>query len=155
MTKRYCARAWLGVCLTGAMLCGCASTEAVSSDVRTEADAGRIPKVTALYEKASKVHVHRFRKPLRDEQARLLRALATECDVMLAEMATWDTDAALTAATDAEREGVRSDVTKLETSLQSLRAAADSQSIGSMRTAHTDAVAAYERIRQHMDVASP
>ncbi len=142
--------AWLLACAAGAVLAGCASPQP-----RGEAAGDQIPRVSALYAKATEVHVHRFRKPHMDRQARMLQSLAEECDRMIAETQTWESSARLTAAGDAERNAVRGDIQALRSSLAGLRDAAQSRDLGAAGSAHSGALAAYGRIRNRVDVTQP
>lgn len=134
-----------------AMMLGCASPPRAASESAT----AEIPRVTALYEKATQVHVHRFRKPLRDAQARAMRNLADECDKLLADTDSWDRSAQLTAAGEAERNAARADIHALRSSLEGMRSAAEKRDVRSLDTAYAGAAAAYARIREKLDTPRP
>jgi len=135
-----------------ALVAGCQSLQPSGSASRM--DSVGIPRVTALYEKATaqRHNVHRFRKPYRDEQARLLIRLEKECDRMLADVQTWGSSAELTAAGETEQKALRDDMSTLQTSLEGLRTAAAKADTSSMRSAHARALDAYARIQKKMNL---
>ncbi|MGB9624482.1 MAG: hypothetical protein ACPMAQ_06420 [Phycisphaerae bacterium] len=148
-------RIWCGAWLAGALLAGCApgGMSTAGTNPRTAEEA--IPRLTALHDKANAVHVNRFRKPYRDEQALALRQMAAECDRLLAETKSWDSSAALTASGPAESNAVRSDVRAFRSSLTDLRAAAGHGDLHSTNTAYSDALAAYSRLRSGLSDSHP
>lgn len=143
-------RTWCATWLAGALLAGCApgGTSTAGTNPRTAEEP--IPRLTALHDKANAVHVNRFRKPYRDEQALALRQMAAECDRLLAETKSWDSSATLTASGPAQPNAIRADVRAFRSSLTDLRAAAGHGNLYSANTAYSDAVAAYSRLRSDL-----
>ncbi len=137
--------------LAGALLAGCQAPPSDSSQARMDADG--IPQVTALYKEITHQPVHRYRKPVRDRRARMLRLLQTECDRLLADVQTWDSSAELTAASPADQNVMRSQIASLQSSLETMRSAVASSNISAIRSSHSQAVAAYTGIQAKMNSA--
>lgn len=137
-------RALIVACI--ACVAGCATTPSVSTSAAAEGVDGGLPRVTALYEKAMQPRVHEFRRPNRDERERLLRALATECDRLLADVQTWRSTATLTAGGDAPQAKTEREVTSLADSLAALRDAAKAGDNEAMHHAYGNATAAYAQL---------
>ncbi len=107
-----------------------------------------IPKITKLYKQATTVNVHRFRKPLRDRQARALRQITVECDRMLADMRGEGVSAeALTGSVPSESDTAVTQTASFEKAIEELGAAARSGDVRAMRSAHSAAMAAYQETR--------
>lgn len=143
--NRWRTRPCSAVSVAGIMLVvGCQAPQRDTS-------ARQIPRITKLCQKATATRVHRFRKPLRDEHARVLRQLVIECDRLAADVGTWEGSAELTA-TNAEQQGaIRTDIRSLGTALTELRAAAGKGDTRSVRSAHSAALTAYARIGDVMN----
>ncbi|UCE60272.1 MAG: hypothetical protein JSU63_00695 [Phycisphaerales bacterium] len=125
------------VALAGVVvLAGCKTPQSTAS---TE----QIPKITKLYEKATAVQVHRFRKPLRDERARILRMLSEECDTMIANMR--GSEASAEALTGDVVEGDTTRTPTLERALAQIGVAAREGDMRALRSAHEAALSAYGR----------
>lgn len=109
------------------------------------ADVEQIPQITKLVEKATAVpQVHRFRKPRRDERARILRRLSARCDQLIADIRARGASAeALTGSVPEDRQAVTADIQLLEMSLTQLAIAARKGDVGAIRSAHATVVAAY------------
>lgn len=133
-------------------MAGCAAPQP-AADVET--GVARIPRVSDLYAKATRVHVHRFRKPYVDERARVFQLLAKECDKLLAETQTWEHSARLTAAGTSEQSEVQDDIRALRSSLEGLRDAASTQDIDRARISHLQALYAYSKVRRQLDATGP
>ncbi len=127
---------------------GCQST-------RSSANVDGIPRITKLCRKVSAPQVHRFRKPVRDERARVSRLLSRECDRLIADAATWESSAELTAIGADAQDSVCADIQELVASLEELRDAANTGQTRSMRAAHDAATAAYARIGAQVNLAGP
>ena len=115
------------------MLAGCRTPQA-------NTNMQQIPQITKLYQKATSTQVHRFRKPLRDEQARALRMLATECDRMLAELGTEGVSAEALTGTGTEGAPPNG---SLQAALVGLREAANQGDLRKVHAAHAAAASAY------------
>lgn len=147
-------RIGFAVLLASVLTVGCASPGRVVDAGPSIGVGDGIPRITALYKRATEHHVHRFRKPLRDERARLLRELATECDRLLADMGSRDWDAGLIASRSGEQESDLADAGPLRASLVNLRAAAAKGNLRELERAHSSAAAAYARARPTPAAAS-
>ena len=134
---------WLAALAAGVFITGCASTGPVADD--TKAGIQQIPRISKLCAKATaRPATHRFRKPLRDERARLLRQLSAECDRMIANLHTQDVSAeALTGTTPGQQQALDSNARSLQSSLAELATAARRGDNRAMETAHSAALAAY------------
>lgn len=152
MTSRSLARG-IGGAVLAAVLGGCGSTSADWRGAGGSAASGSIPHVTPLYRQIADTHVHRFRKPIRDEHARLARELAVACDDLIARTAAWDRLVPLTSTQPADWNTLRADIATLRRSLAALRDAARTSHAGGMQRAHDRALAAYERIRGRMRIS--
>jgi hypothetical protein len=141
---------WLLGGAAGLALVGCAAQRPVARP--SPGDFTQIPRISALYAKATQVHVHRFRKPYVDEQARMLRSLAAECDKVLAETQSWEGSARLTAAGSTEKAAIQGDIEALRTSLVGLRDAASAQDVDLARLSHLQALYAYNRVREQLEL---
>lgn len=137
------------ILFAGFGLAGCASAPKAA----THDESRGMPRITALYNQASDIHVHRYRKPIRDEHARLARELAQECERMLTDMQTWERSATLTSTSAENRNAIRTDMTAMRDSLEELREAARNADQGCMQSAHSKALAAYERIQGRVNVS--
>ena len=128
------------------LLCGCQSAPRGARHVATATD--RIPEVTALYEKATVTthNVHRFRKPHRDERARLLRELDRACQDMVAALQSDRSSAQALTGNAAAEPTVPAAAEELEQSLGELAAAARNGDDRAMKSAHTSALGAYSRL---------
>ncbi len=114
-----------------------------------------MPQITRLYQKASAPKVHRFRKPVRDEHARICRLLASECARLIADVGTWESSGELTATDTAGQDALRTDIRTLRSSLEQLRHAATVGNANAMRSAHSSATSSYTRIGHHMELPRP
>lgn len=137
---------WVSASLAGIMLVGCQTPE-------ESAGVQQIPQITKLCKKATAgPAVHRFRRPLRDKQDRILRQLSAECDRLIADVRTWEGSAQLTAVNAQQQGAVRVDIQSLQTALEGLRDAALAGNMHSLRSTHDQAASAYVRIGQQMNI---
>ena len=104
------------------VLVSCAADQ--SSQQVSKAPSG-IHETTSLYETATDHHRRSVRKPIRDQRERMLNLLAVKTDKLLTETDTWDSDARLTAVSEADRDEVRNTVQSFRGSLQVLKSAAE------------------------------
>ena len=103
-------------------------------------------EITALYEKATAHKRRPFRKPVRDERARVCALLAQKTDAILAEAATWKSDAKLANLDDARKDEVRNAVDAFRISMADLKAAARATSVTAMRTSYAKALGSYRQL---------
>jgi hypothetical protein len=124
---------------------------------KRRADIQQIPQITELVEKATAPPpVHRFRKPLREERARILHQLSAECDRMIADIRGLGVNTeALTGSVSEGQRAMTADPDSLEASLARLAQAAREGNNDAIRAAHTTALAAYARVRQPSTTAAP
>ena len=115
----------------------------------------QIPQITKLVEKATAVpQVHRFRKPLRDQQARILQCLAAQCDRLIADIRARGVSAeALTGMLPEEQQAVTADIRLLEMPLAQLAIAARKRDVGAIRSAHATVVATYTLAQSQIEPA--
>jgi len=130
----------LRISLLGAAVLACIVVLAGCQTPESTTSVGQIPTITKLYEKATAVQVHRFRKPLRERRARALRQLATECDAMIADLGGTEASAEALTGSVAEESSP-----SLKRALAQLSAAAREGDDQAMRTAHRSALTAYSR----------
>jgi len=126
------------------LLMGCAAAQ---PDEKVQ----QIPRVTALAGKiTAPAPVHRFRKPVRDERARLQTHLADECNRMAESLRAQDVSAqALTGTLPEEQKATAAEADTLETALDRLSAAARQGQIRDIRAAHKQALSAYSGVQRN------
>lgn len=130
--------------LVGSLLltAGCAqqtTTPAVAA-------ADELPGVAAYYRAATDHHVRPYRKTYRDQREVALRNLASATDRLLAESATWDSDARLISLAEPERDARRTAVEDFRTSLRELQSAANKNDLAALKTNYARASKAYRTV---------
>ncbi len=121
----------VGVVVVGVGFLSLSACAASRTDSDIAMSAGGMNEITALYEQATSHERRAFRKPVRDRQARARRMLISKVDALLAQSASSESGARLTAEGD---ESFRD-------SLEQLKLATKRGDRSAMRTHHAAAVA--------------
>jgi hypothetical protein len=125
-------------------LAGCAPAERTAQP-RQSADAG-LPGITAYYHNATSTHYRTVRKPVRDEQDRAMRMIAAHCDEMIAQSASWDSEARLVSLAEAKRPPAREAVADFRASLAGLKAAAKEKDVSMLKQKYAKLMKSYHRL---------
>jgi len=130
---------------------GCASSGATAAQAEVGGDI-QMTRITELYERTTAPpQVHRFRRPLRDDRDRALRALAAECDRLVAGLRTEGVTAEALTGPPGEQSDTSADTAPLETALANLATAARADDTRAMRSAHAAARTAYADLPAQQD----
>ncbi len=137
------------VCMTGVVsVVGCQAPRQ-SSDMQT------FPRITNLYERTTAPPVHRTGKRHRGERDRLFGQLSAECDHMIAEVHTWERSVPSKETNAEQQKAMRDGIHSLRSALKELRNAAAGRDENSLRSAHSTAAAAYDRVKDQMAPPGP
>jgi hypothetical protein len=139
----------LSTSLVGLLWLGASGCSAASKTSQpSEKAAIGLPGITKAYAEATRTHRRAVRKPVRDAQARSMRALADNCDVLLAESASWDSDARLVSIAEGQRSPARAAVADFRSSLTDLKAAAKRGNRGAVRADYAKLMTSYRRLNE-------
>lgn len=134
----------LTIALLGSLFLTTGCAQQTTTPAVTAAD--ELPGVAAYYRAATDHHVRPFRKTYRDQRVVALRNLASATDRLLAESATWDSDARLISLAEPERDARRTAVEDFRTSLRELHAAAGKNDLAAVRANYARASKAYRAV---------
>jgi len=113
-------------------------------------DMQTFPRITNLYERATTRPAYRAGKRHRDKRDRLFSQLSKECDRMIVEVHTWERTVPSKEANAEQQKAMRDGIHSLRSALNELRNAAADRDENSLRSAHSTAAAAYDRVKDQM-----
>lgn len=147
MNTIQCGKWLLTFALPGLLL-GCQTTQPVAAP---QAAALTIPHLESAY---LAVTGHRqspypsTRLPVRRAQKRSFRELASQCELLLAKVETWDSDARLVAIAESERDGARQAVSAFRDFLQDLKSASEESSAAAVRSEYAHVMTSYRNLNE-------
>lgn len=139
---------WLLTCAVPGLLLGCQTTQPVAV---SKAGALTIPHLESAF---LAVTGHRqspypsTRLPIRRAQKRSFRELARQCELLLAKVETWDSDARLVGIAEPERDGARDAVRAFRDFLQGLKSASEESRAAGVRSQYAQVMTSYRHLNE-------
>ncbi len=131
---------------TALSITGCAASGGMAQTTKSNSD--DMASLTALYHRTTLHEVRSQRAPVVQERERAMKLLAAKTDEILAETATWDTDARLVGLNAERKSDVHTSVTEFRDSLAGLKSAAAAGSSASVHTNYARVMDRYQRVLQ-------
>ncbi len=144
---------WLLTFAVPGLLLGCQTTQPGAG---SKAGALTIPHLESAYRAVSGHRQSPYaskRLPVRRAQKGSFRELARQCELLLAEVETWDSDARLVGIAEPERAGARDAVAGFRVSLRGLQAAAGSSDLRGVRQEYARVMASYRPVNEKIGSA--
>lgn len=152
MMNKFKSGKWLLMMAVPALLVGCQSAQRVAG---SESGVQAIPRLTSAY--LAVAHQRQdphpsTRLPIRRAHQRNLKILTQQCELLLKDVESWDTDARLISKNADEQSVIRTTVASFRDSLNQLKEAASMSDTVAVRKHYNAVTASYRQLAKMTNI---